>query len=78
MTRNATPDERADHDRDLRKHDPGPNLYDVKCVAYPRPIERVYAETSFDARQTYAEKHGRELTDVIAVRVRHVREDRRI
>jgi hypothetical protein len=70
MTRNATPDERADHDRDLRKHDPGPNLYDCQCVAYPRPIERVFAESSLEARQTYAERHGCELTKCIAVRVR--------
>jgi hypothetical protein len=70
MTRMATPDERADHDRDLRKHEPVQNLYDVQCVAKPRPIERVYADSSFLARKMYAERHGVELTECMAVRVR--------
>jgi hypothetical protein len=43
--------------------------YECSCVAFPRPIERVEAETSFDARKAYAERHGCEVTDVIARRV---------
>lgn len=45
------------------------NTYDVQCIAYPRPIERIRAESSFAARKAYAEKHGCELTDVIARRI---------
>lgn len=43
--------------------------YECSCVAHPRPIERVDAETSFAARKAYAERHGCEVVAVIA---RHV------
>jgi hypothetical protein len=33
MTRHATADERADHDRDLRKHDPRPSFDQRAAVA---------------------------------------------
>lgn len=43
------------------------NTYDVN--AKMRPIERVHAETSWQARKAYAEKHGVHVTDVYARRV---------
>ncbi|MFI4971102.1 MAG: hypothetical protein ACHP7H_00365 [Hyphomicrobiales bacterium] len=43
--------------------------YECSCVAYPRPIERVEAESSFDARKAYAERHGCDVVDVIARRI---------
>lgn len=43
------------------------NTYDVN--ARMRPIERVEAETSWEARKAYAAKHGVHVTDVIARRV---------
>jgi hypothetical protein len=43
------------------------NTYDVN--ARMRPVERVQAETSWDARKAYAAKHGVHVTDVIASRV---------
>jgi hypothetical protein len=45
------------------------SLYECKCVAYPRPIERLESETSFAARKAYAERHGCDVLDVIARRV---------
>jgi hypothetical protein len=43
------------------------NTYDVN--ARMRPIERVEAETSWEARKAYAERHGVLVSDVIARRV---------
>jgi hypothetical protein len=43
------------------------NIYDVN--ARIRPIERVEASTSWEARKAYAERHGVHVTDVIARRV---------
>jgi hypothetical protein len=43
------------------------NIYDVN--ARMRPIERVNAATSWEARKAYAERHGVHVTDVLARRV---------
>lgn len=43
------------------------NVYDVQ--ARIRPIERVNAMTSWDARKAYAERHGVAVSDVMARRV---------
>ncbi|WP_368508077.1 hypothetical protein [Bradyrhizobium lupini] len=43
------------------------NTYDVQ--ARIRPIERVQAETAWEARKAYAERHGVHVTDVWATRV---------
>lgn len=43
------------------------HLYDVN--ARMRPIERVEAETSWEARKAYAERHGVHVTNVTASRV---------
>ena len=72
MTRWATPEEHADHDRDLRKHETHAEdyTYDCQCVNRPSVIERLDAPNSFAARQRYAERHGWPVLDCIAVRVR--------
>ncbi|MGM5019192.1 hypothetical protein [Tardiphaga sp. 367_B4_N1_1] len=43
------------------------NTYDVN--ARLRPIERMQAANSWDARKDYAARHGVDVTDVIARRV---------
>jgi hypothetical protein len=43
------------------------NTYDVNATM--RPIERVEAVTSWEARKAYAERHGVHVTEVIARRV---------
>jgi hypothetical protein len=42
--------------------------YYVQNTARPNPIERLEAPSSFAARTTYAERHGCDVTDVIARR----------
>lgn len=45
------------------------NTYQVRCIAFPLPIERMQAENSFLARKDYAKRHGCQLTDCYAKRI---------
>lgn len=46
------------------------NTYEVKCIAFPRPIVRIEATNSFAARKKYAAIHGCTFFECVAKRIR--------
>lgn len=46
------------------------NTYEVRCIAFPRPIVRIEAANSFAARKEYAATHGCTLLECVAKRIR--------